>query len=247
MDVATLANLLHETAEHHDAFEKRAPRHGWWDWYAPYLDARQRGSSPEEASHAADRYMEEVRHVVAGDAERQVASADSDHHPFDWNTMQRIVVATDGSPASTEAVRIVADLAAEHASELSVVHVVPLLDVVVPGYKGIAFPHVPGPHDHELLQEAAETAAEKGVVAETSLLAGSPAQTIVAYGESRAADLVVVGSRGHGAAASTLLGSVSLAVLRASKRPVLIVRGAHPQDTAASPSSSTERQSADAR
>jgi len=64
MDVATLAELLHETAQHHDAFEKRAPKHDWWDWYAPYLDAREHGSSPEDAARAADRYMAEVRHVV---------------------------------------------------------------------------------------------------------------------------------------------------------------------------------------
>ena len=79
------------------------------------------------------------------------------------------------------------------------------------------------------------------MVAETALLAGSPADAIVAYGESRAADLVVVGSRGHGAAASTLLGSVSLGVLRASKRPVLIVRGGHLHEHAASPASPSER------
>ena len=36
-DVATLAGLLLETAEHHDRFEKAAPAHDWWDWYAPYL------------------------------------------------------------------------------------------------------------------------------------------------------------------------------------------------------------------
>ena len=64
--VATLAFLLHETAEHHDAFKKRAPRHDWWDWYTPTSNARQRGSTPEEASRAAERYMEEVRHVIAG-------------------------------------------------------------------------------------------------------------------------------------------------------------------------------------
>jgi catechol 2,3-dioxygenase-like lactoylglutathione lyase family enzyme len=56
-DVATLAELLHETAEHHDAFEKTHGKHDWWDWYAPYLSARQNGSSPEEASAAADQYM----------------------------------------------------------------------------------------------------------------------------------------------------------------------------------------------
>ena len=62
--VATLADLLHETAEHHDSYEKAAPAHDWWDWYAPYLDAREHGSSSAEASAAADRYMEEVRNVV---------------------------------------------------------------------------------------------------------------------------------------------------------------------------------------
>ena len=64
-EVATLAELLHETADHHDAFEKRAPAHNWWDWYAAYLDARQHGNASDEASSAADRYMAEVHHVVA--------------------------------------------------------------------------------------------------------------------------------------------------------------------------------------
>jgi len=56
-DVATLAELLHETAEHHDGYEKTHATHNWWDWYAPYLSARQNGSSAEEAAAAADRYM----------------------------------------------------------------------------------------------------------------------------------------------------------------------------------------------
>ena len=69
MDVEKLAELLHETAAHHDPFEKSAPEHNWWDWYAAYLDARQRGSTPEAASLAADRYMAEVHHVVVSDGE----------------------------------------------------------------------------------------------------------------------------------------------------------------------------------
>jgi hypothetical protein len=63
MDVATLAELLHETAEHHDSFEKEAPAHDWWDWYAPYLSARVDGSTSEQATAAADRYMKEVRGI----------------------------------------------------------------------------------------------------------------------------------------------------------------------------------------
>ncbi len=60
MDVASLAELLRETAEHHDPYEKSAPEHNWWDWYAAYLAARQEGKSSEQASEAASRYMEGV-------------------------------------------------------------------------------------------------------------------------------------------------------------------------------------------
>jgi hypothetical protein len=66
MDVAALADLLRETAEHHDPYEKTHPKHDWWDWYAPYMDARLMGDSPEEASTAAGRYMEKIRDVHSG-------------------------------------------------------------------------------------------------------------------------------------------------------------------------------------
>jgi hypothetical protein len=65
MDIATFAQLLHETAEHHDPYEKSGPPHDWWDWYAAYLNARQNGSNQEEASISAARYMEEERRVLA--------------------------------------------------------------------------------------------------------------------------------------------------------------------------------------
>ena len=64
MEVAELAGLLKETAEHHDAFEKASPPHDWWDWYAAYMVARQGGSDPDAASAAADKYMAEVKGVV---------------------------------------------------------------------------------------------------------------------------------------------------------------------------------------
>ena len=63
MGVATLTELLHETSERHDQFEKTHAKHNWWDWYASYLSARQSGSRPDEAVATADRYMEEVLHV----------------------------------------------------------------------------------------------------------------------------------------------------------------------------------------
>ena len=65
MDVGTLAKLLHETSEHHDHYERTHAEHHWWDWYAPYLSARQNGNSADEAVAAADGYMDKVFHVPA--------------------------------------------------------------------------------------------------------------------------------------------------------------------------------------
>ena len=64
MDVQGLADLLHETSGRHGSFEAVAPPHDWWDWYAAYMVARQGGSSEDEASTSADRYMADVKHVV---------------------------------------------------------------------------------------------------------------------------------------------------------------------------------------
>jgi catechol 2,3-dioxygenase-like lactoylglutathione lyase family enzyme len=63
-DTATLAELLHETAERHHYFETSHAEHQWWDWYAQYLNARQNGGSPDEANAVAGRYMEDVLHVL---------------------------------------------------------------------------------------------------------------------------------------------------------------------------------------
>ena len=57
-DVAALAELLHETAEHHDQFEKTHAEHNWWDWYAAYLSARQKGSNSVAATTTANQRLE---------------------------------------------------------------------------------------------------------------------------------------------------------------------------------------------
>lgn len=62
--VAPLAALLFETANRHDSYEKAAPAHDWWDWYAAYMHARGDGRAPDEAATYANRYMAEVKHVA---------------------------------------------------------------------------------------------------------------------------------------------------------------------------------------
>ena len=142
--------------------------------------------------------------------------------------MNRILVTTDGSPSSTEAVAFGVELASEHEAELIFVHVVPTLDVVpATGFgMGGAFPHELSEHDHVLLEEAAAVASEHDVRSTTALLRGDTVNEIVAYADSHDVDLIVVGSRGHGAIVGALLGSVSRGLLGESKRPVLIVRAA---------------------
>jgi hypothetical protein len=57
MDIPAFAELLRETEEHHGGYEPTAPKHNWWDWYAAYIDARQHGLTPDDASAAAGTYM----------------------------------------------------------------------------------------------------------------------------------------------------------------------------------------------
>jgi nucleotide-binding universal stress UspA family protein len=146
------------------------------------------------------------------------------------DTMKRLLIATDGSGSAREALEFGLDLAAEQDACAFVVYVAPAVDVMPYANFAVVAPTLPhelSEHDRELLNEAAEIAAEKGVAVKTELLKGNPADEIVAFADSVGADLIVVGSRGHGTIASALLGSVSRGVLHESRRPVLIVRGTH--------------------
>jgi nucleotide-binding universal stress UspA family protein len=142
--------------------------------------------------------------------------------------LRRILIATDGSPASEDAVHVGIEYAVTGAAEEVVfVHVVPPIDGMFNAFgPGGALPHEFDDDDRAPLEEAQAEAERRGVTSRTKLLKGTDttAGQIVAYAESIDADLIVVGSRGHGAVASTLLGSVSRGVLHESKRPVLVVR-----------------------
>ncbi len=144
-----------------------------------------------------------------------------------WRGMRRVLVATDGSLSAADAIGFAVDFASGRDAELTFVHVVPTIEFVpTAGDDALhgARAHEPTVHEQAALRDAAALAAEHGVPATTVLLSGSTAEEIVAHGASCGADLIVIGSLGHGPVASALLGSVALGVLHASKLPVLVVR-----------------------
>jgi nucleotide-binding universal stress UspA family protein len=118
--------------------------------------------------------------------------------------MNRILIATDGSPPSAEAGVVAIELASKQRSELSFVHVVPRLDVFSAGAYTAALPREPTERDQALLEDAAAVAAEHGIVATTALRYGVTVEEIIVFADSHNVDLIVVGSRGHGALASAL-------------------------------------------
>jgi nucleotide-binding universal stress UspA family protein len=151
--------------------------------------------------------------------------------------MDMILIAVDGSPASDEGMAFGVELAEEQDAALTFVQVAPLFDVApVMGFPMVgAAPHVETAQDRAALDRAVVYAAEHGLVADTKLLAGDAVDEIVAYADSLGADLIVVGSRGHGAMATALLGSVSRGILHESRRPVVVVRGAAASRAAPAP------------
>ena len=149
--------------------------------------------------------------------------------------MERIVVATDGSPSAQEAVQFGLRLAADDDSGLTFVTVVPAVDVLPGSSFGgtAAIPHQVTEEDEAPLDEARRLAEAAGVAAHFRLLKGDPADEIVTFADDIDADMIVVGSRGHAALASAFLGSVSRAVLHDARRPVLVVRAKPAQASAA--------------
>ncbi len=80
-----------------------------------------------------------------------------------------------------------------------------------------------------MLKETIEevVTAHWDVVVQSEVVQGSPGQTLTKAAEH--ADVLVVGSRGHGAFAGMLLGSVSEHCVHHATCPVVVVRHAHHQ------------------
>lgn len=142
-----------------------------------------------------------------------------------------IIVGVDGSANGREALRFALAEAALRGARLGVVHswsIPPLTTTgigMIPAY-GILRDELAGAAAETLETELARAAqGAPRVELERHVVQGDAAGALVERAEG--ADLLVVGSRGHGTVASTVLGSVSRACLHHAPCPVAVVNVAH--------------------
>ena len=141
--------------------------------------------------------------------------------------MSVIVVGVDQSEGAKAALRFALEEARLRQAKLRVVHAWQFGYIGAPGFEG-SLPAVGG--DLAEFHEAAEAALDEtlrgvvadGVAIERRVDQGAAAPVLIE--ESRDADVLVVGSRGHGGFAQLLLGSVSQQCAQHAFCPVVIVR-----------------------
>ncbi len=145
----------------------------------------------------------------------------------------RILLAVDGSVCSDRATELVASLPLPPDSAVRVVAVLqPFADALALSYAaaGDASANMESEeerdarHLREAIGRAETTLKRDGVSVDGFLVRGRPASSIVDEAEGMNADLVVVGSRGHGTIATMLLGSTAAEVVDHAPCPVLVAR-----------------------
>lgn len=137
---------------------------------------------------------------------------------------ERILLATDGSPAADEALGYALDLAVRYGAQVIVVY------AYAPVHRSLGSPFQDEyieSHTNEgkrITGQAAEKLQEANVDVVLEVLEGPAADAILRVADARKCDLIVMGSRGQGALTSMLLGSVSHKVLSHAPVPVLTVQ-----------------------
>lgn len=143
----------------------------------------------------------------------------------------RILVAIDGSDSASLAVDLLADVAWPGGTTIRVVGAIETGAALFGG----PWPTLALVQTDELeaqlrlganaaVQEAQARLTRPGLTVESLVLNGRPAAALVDDARRMAADLIVVGSRGHGTIESMLLGSVSAEVIDHAMTPVLVAR-----------------------
>jgi len=143
---------------------------------------------------------------------------------------KRVVVGTDGSETSAEAVRQAAELARFCGADLHVVHVFqPVSGIATIGPDAGAaaaaagLPEAAERHAAQILERATQAGKRIGVDVETHLHTGDPANALIETAEQVHADLLVVGNKGMSGVRRFVLGSVPNKVSHHAPCSLLIV------------------------
>jgi nucleotide-binding universal stress UspA family protein len=135
-----------------------------------------------------------------------------------------LIVGVDGSDGSRAAVDEAIDLAGNLGAAVTFVF------VRKPPSRWLGDPYYQRAIASDLVDagravaEAVETATTAGIEAHSEVLEGDPASELVSLADNRDADLIVVGSCGHGALAGAVLGSVSRSVSQHANRTVVVAK-----------------------
>jgi nucleotide-binding universal stress UspA family protein len=139
---------------------------------------------------------------------------------------KNILVPTDASESAQRALVIAVELAKEFGSQIVLLHVVFTPEAL--GYalsSGITVPQEEiSIYGREALTAALEGIDTGNVPIEKKQIPGHPGLAILEEIETGHFDLVVIGSRGYGPIAGSLLGSVSQRILSKAECPVMIVK-----------------------
>jgi nucleotide-binding universal stress UspA family protein len=142
----------------------------------------------------------------------------------------RILVAIDGSESASLAIDLVADVAWPGGTTIRVVEAIETGAALFASWPGLALVQADEIEArlrlgaNATVLEAQVPLTRPGLAVESAVLHGRPAAAIVDDARRMAADLIVVGSRGHGTIEAMLLGSVSAEVIDHAMTPVLVAR-----------------------
>jgi nucleotide-binding universal stress UspA family protein len=135
-----------------------------------------------------------------------------------------VVAAVDFGSASTRAAEIAVEMLGQTGT-VYLVHVEHVIDVLPDGTVCPSSESYPCDLVARFRQLTNKLRAPHGVVVETVILNGSPVPTLLEFSERVGADLLVAGTHGLKGIQRLLLGSVSTALVRNSRKPLLVVPG----------------------
>lgn len=146
----------------------------------------------------------------------------------------RILIATDGTEHSREALDAVTYLKLNDGDEIKLISVV---DIAIPPAVDLYGGFLPSTNEFETAVKAniekivedsrrhlEEKLSNDNIFISTEILSGSPESRIVETAEEINADLIIVGSHGYNRWERLLLGSVSDSVVHHAPCSVLVVR-----------------------